>query len=508
MPDVPPPVTTHPRLLTRGPVRWWAIGAVLAVALVLLAAISARFLVTQARQAANRMPAPAWPLLRPLALAPSPPGMRARAVAVAGGRAVVLFTSDPPPCPAGARCPTPASAGQLDVLDGGSGRVLARQALPTTAVAPTARWLLADVAAQRVYAPAPDGVAVFSLDDAQLLAHWPLADGEVVGAALDRQGRLAIATTRALLRLDPASGQVAARQALPSGGDVTLAGPVYDAHADVLAVLASRAGSAPTLLRFRADALQSLGAVTLPAEMTLGPADPRGGVLLSGAGGRVWWLASSAESAPGAPPRLIERPALREARALGWDVARGRTLAVLPGGLVALATANGREEAAPVAGLPLAIAWPAEQPLAVDGARGRLYLPVGADGLLIAPTSPAPQAEPLDNLTASLLARAALARLLPPPSQQPPFFRASDLPILPGPRAWSFWVHAGDLGWLGPFAGTLRTSITPRAGQPGAYAITYEVAWEQLFRRTHTWRLAVAPDGAMRLIDERGDALP
>jgi hypothetical protein len=174
--------------------------------------------------------------------------------------------------------------------------------------------------------------------------------------------------------------------------------------------------------------------------------------------------------------------------------------------LLALPPDTARET--PLAGLPLALTWPAEQPLPVDSAAGLLALPAEADGVLIVREEPPSQPAPLDATTASLLAREALARLLPPPSQQPPFFRATDLPIAAGSRAWSFWVHSGDLGWLGPFAGSLSTGVTPDAGQPGAYTITYTVTWQQLFRRTHTWRLAVAPDGAVRLAAERGDALP
>jgi hypothetical protein len=385
--------------------------------------------------------------------------------------------------------------------------MLAQRSLPATDAAMSARWLLADAAARRVYAVGADGAATFSLDDATELAHWPLpatSTETVIGATLDASGRLDLASAQTLLTLDPISGAELSRQPLPSGSDITLSGPVYDAHTATLALVVSRAGSPPMLLRFRAPSLQPLGLMTLPAGMALGPAEPQGGLLLFDARERTWRLNPLSDGTPGAQPRLAEQPALRGARALGWNASNGRIVAALPGTLLVLSSA----EATPLAELPLMVAWEADQPLPVDDRHGLVSLPAGADGVLILRETPAPSHAPLDTTTAALLARAALAHLLPLPSQQPPFMRASDLPITPGTRSWSFWTHSDDLGWLGPFAGTLSTSITPVSGHPGAYAVTYMIAWEQLFRRTHTWSLSVAPDGAVWLTAERGDALP
>ena len=81
-------------------------------------------------------------------------------------------------------------------------------------------------------------------------------------------------------------------------------------------------------------------------------------------------------------------------------------------------------------------------------------------------------------------------------------------PAHPETRALDFWIHFADRGWQGPYPGTASVAVTSNGAQPGGYIVTFTITWRQLFERTHTWVCAVAPDGAVALRSETGDAVP
>jgi hypothetical protein len=175
---------------------------------------------------------------------------------------------------------------------------------------------------------------------------------------------------------------------------------------------------------------------------------------------------------------------------------------------LALDTRAGRT----LAELPLVARWPTYMPLPVDQTRGLLYLP-SDHGAIVIIRDGAGNAG-LTAPSAAILARAALAKLLPDTNQDPPFVAPDTFPLgagtpaHPETRALDFWIHFADRGWQGPYPGTASVAITSDGARPGGYIVTFTITWRQLFERTHTWVCAVAPSGAVALRSETGDIVP
>ncbi len=80
--------------------------------------------------------------------------------------------------------------------------------------------------------------------------------------------------------------------------------------------------------------------------------------------------------------------------------------------------------------------WPTFQPLPVDQARHLLYLPADHGSIVIVwDGAPIRESAGINAATSVILARAALAKLLPDTNQDPPFVAGSIVP------AWRGYAH-------------------------------------------------------------------
>ncbi len=499
--SIPPP-PARPALLTRGPVRLWAAGSLLTVVVVLTATLVGRALALNARAAAARVSPPSLPLPDVAAVVPLGGQPRMVATDAAAGRVFVVVAVTGSTCAPEVSC-QPIGSNALLLL-GNNGSQIARVGLGGDPIADQARLLLCDQSTQSVFLIGPSGVARYSATSGAALGEYPLpvsarAD-DPAGAALGMNETLYLAGSWGLLALDEASGQVLARQTISPGH--TLQGPVADLATHRLFVVTTAASGQAVLRAFDARTLAPLASAPLPPETRLGPLDPTGNLALFTASGMVWWLPASATPGPGPLPAFVRTSQeVAGARALGWDSALGHRYALADDGLT-VETASGSALAA----LPLMVDWPSSLPLPVDSTTGLLYLPVAPETLLIVRDAAHSGHTTVDATQAAILARFDFSSMLPPADQHPPFIAAESFPPVSASQPLALWVYSSDLGWLGPYAGLATTQVLPRAG--GTYVVDYTLTWQQLFARTHAWQLAVAANGAVRLVGDRGDALP
>jgi hypothetical protein len=264
-----------------------------------------------------------------------------------------------------------------------------------------------------------------------------------------------------------------------------------------------RAETASTLVAYDARTLAPAGQWPLPAGARLGPLDDTEHALyLFLPGGITSRLAVSV--APGGATTLTSSIAtsLHGATVLGWNASAGHLYAADSAGLTVRDRASGQA----LSSLPIQVALPTDAAVPVDTARDLVYLPTAAGELVVAHDLSARQ--PLSAATALLLGRSAMARFLPDTNQDPPFVTPQSFPAGAGMRAQSYWIHFSDLGWQGPYSGSATSTVTRESSAPGAYAVTYTIAWNQLFARSHTWTCEVRPDGGVRLQSQSGDAVP
>jgi hypothetical protein len=497
-----------------GSTRLWAAGAVLTVALVVVATLAGHAVALRGRAGAETVRAPRAPLLPVVALAPLAGNARLLAVDPGTGRSLVVTVPAVGPCPAGVRCKEVASGPALEVVDDATGQIVSQRPVAAGEGVTNARWLLLDPGTHVAYAVADRGVTLLDSRTGAQLGTYALpttatagSSGSLAGAALDRSGQLWIASQRDVLALDPRSGQVLAQQALPAAAGVTL-GLALDITRQVLYVSAQPSGKAPQLLVYRTAPLQLAADYALPVRARLGPVDPTGRLVVYERGGVVARFdpAEPTAAGPGVlPVRLLPAPELRGARDLSWDGAQNRFYAVTASGLAMGDMVSGRTLAA--------VALPSDSvdPWGVDATHGMVLLSARPAALVICRDAPGASSTTAQRVPSAsqalLLARAALIRLLPAPAQNPPFVAADDFPLAAAARAMGLWEDLSDLGWLGPYSGTASTQVSPWAGHTGGYTVTFTLAWNQLFMRQHVWICTVGADGTVRLAGERGDAV-
>lgn len=504
--------TPHPSIpvgARRFPWRW-ALGAVLAVLLVFSGAMAAHLAVGSSRLTAT-VSAPALASLRLRAV--TSPGVSFERIALdsASGHLVALAGPASRGCPPTDACPPAGRPDAFVVLDGATGATLAHTPLSGDATpASSAALLLVDADSHVAYVVSSTAITRFSTLDGMLQRRVSLGAtlaGPPTGGALDTStGRIYLCAGPTLYSFDGNSGVLLASQPILRGGG-TVDGPTFDPTAHRLYLLARDTGGAPQLAAF-ATTLAPLGQLPLPEAAALGPLDAAGRALyLFGQDGAVYQLTTDAPftvAALGAAPRL------RNAVALGWNSNADHAYRAGADGLDLLESASGRL----LASLPLPVAQPAATPLAVDAARGLLYVPTLHGQLAVIRDAGAASAGALDPATALLLARAALDHFLPDTNQDPPFVAPDTFPLdltaAPSytPLPHDYWIHFSDLGWQGPYPGTADATISPDAARVGGYLATFRITWQQLFPRQHQWVCAIAPDGTVTLRSEGGDAVP
>jgi PQQ-like domain len=483
------------------------------VLVILLATLVAHAVADSARRAGATVAAPALPAPPVVAVAHPEAGALLVTYDSATGHLVTLASAHEPFCPPVGPCQT-ARPDALVVLDGASSKLLARTALDRdTASAADASLLLDDPTQGRVYAVSPGAIAIFSAASGALVGHYALSPATPwSGGALDlATGRLYLVGGGHLRALDPATGAALASVSLPvATGAPVPDGPVLDTARGLLYVETRpvQASAVPQLLVYDAATLRQVGTGTLSLGARLGPLDTVSGLLATfGGDGHAWQVSINAAGAPS----LTRVPALDGALALGANPLLRHRYVADATQMRLLDATTGRT----VAALPLAARWPSSLPLPVDGARGLFYLPTDHGAIVIVKDGAGISAEPVTTAaTAVILARAALAKLLPDTNQDPPFVAPETFPVgagmpnSPETRPAAYWIHFADRGWQGSYPGTASVAIAPESGQGNAYRVTFTITWKQLFQRSHIWVCRVAPNGAVALLSESGDAVP
>ncbi|HEY1387292.1 MAG TPA: hypothetical protein VGF38_02010 [Ktedonobacterales bacterium] len=472
----------------------------------------AHALVERARQGQAVVAAPSLPALPVVAVAHPEAGALLTAYDPATGNLATLASQREPFCPPIGAC-QPVRPNAFILVNGATGQPLARTPLTGDASAAAHTLLLLDdPARQRAYAISSGMMTSFSTENGALLGHIPLSPGSPwTGGALDAaSGRLYLVGDGQVVTLDVATGTVLNAARLPvASGTPAPDGPVFDTARRRLyiAIRPKLASDAPRLLALDAATLRQVSTLALPLGARLGPLDAKTGALdIFGGDGRGWQLHTAANA-----PALVRAPMLDGALAVGVNPALRHVYVAGFTQTLALDTRDGRM----LARLPLTARWPTFAPLPVDQARGLLYLPSDHGAVVIVRDSAGQAGSAgISSASAAILARAALAKLLPDTNQDPPFVAPDTFPLgagapaHPETRALDFWIHFADRGWQGPYPGTSGVAVTPDDARPGGYIVTFTITWRQLFERTHTWVCAVAPSGAVALRSETGDTVP
>ena len=492
-------VALHPA--SRRPAWPWALGTLIVVAGVLLGALGAHHIVAGRRAAANVVRAPAVPAA--MVTGATPPTMYAQVAALdaPAGHLVALTSATRPQCPPASACPPAPALSAFAVFDAATGQPLTTIPLTSAAAAASESvLLLADPTRHIAYAVAPGAVTRFSTTTGAFASGYALsvtAWQRESGGGLDvRRDVLVLGGGDQLLALDAASGRPLASRMLDAG--TTISGLTLDPTSGTVYALLHRLGAAqPALAAYDETTLAPTSRVPLPAGARLGPLDTSlGTVYLPGAAnGQCAYSLHDTQL-------ISAATGVCDALALGWDSVTGHLYTSNAAGLTLRDSMTGRAFAA----LPVRAAWTGDEPLLVDEGHATLYIPDERGTILIVRDGPQPAA--LMSGSALLLARAALADLLPDTNQDPPFVSPETFPAAPGKQPQAYWIHFSDLGWQGPYPGDAASAVRPLPDGAGGYAVTFTITWNQLFRRTHSWVCDVAPDGSVRLASETGDAVP
>jgi hypothetical protein len=474
----------------------------MAAFLVLASAYAARSAVARLRHPAA-IAAPALPPLAVVAASAPDTDYELIALDASLGHLLALAAPRQPRCPPVAPCPAPPTLDRFVVLDGATMQPLTNVPLATGGgFTAGSTFLLADATRHLAYIVTPHAVAIFSAASGALTGGYMLpigaSDPRPEGAVLDpTHQRLLLLDGGELLALDAVSGRVLARRTL-AASSVTLDSLALDPVANVLYALRRAAGTAgATLLAFDAMTLIPVGPLALPEDAVLGPVNPSSGALaLFGAGGRTYQVSLVS----GQPALASAGPA--GALALGWNTALGH-MYVAHATDVEVADDTGVARAA----LPLRVAGGTT--LLNDPARSLLYLPADGGAILVVQDNAADgRTAALTPGAALLLARAALPQYLPDTNQDPPFLDALTFWPCAGTRSLDLWIHFANRGWTGPYAGVARSEVVPSPAQAGGFRATFTLTWMQIFQRSHTWTLDVAPDGAVAFVGDSGDVVP
>jgi hypothetical protein len=473
----------------------------------------AHALMARARQAQAVVAAPTLPALPVVAVVHPEAGALFTAYDPATDNLAALASQREPFCPPVDAC-QPVRPDAFVLLNGANGQQVARTPLIGDASAAAATLLLLDdPARQRAYAISPTTLTSFSTVTGALVGYVALGhNAPWSGGALDSPtGHLYLVGSGQVVTIDAATGRLMASAALPvTSGTPVPDGPVFDAARRLLyvAIRPKLASDAPQLLALDATTLRQVSALALPVGARLGPLDAATGSLdIFGGDGRGWQLQAGQTNTP----TLTRAPMLDGALAVGANPALRHMYIAGFTQTRSLDTRDGRS----LAGLPLVARWPTFVPLPVDQARGLLYLPSDHGAIVIVRDGAGQTGNTrMTTPSAAILARAALAKLLPDTNQDPPFVSPDTFPLgagtpaHPETRALDYWIHFADRGWQGPYPGTASVAVVADSTRPGGYVVTFTITWRQLFERTHTWVCAVAPSGAVALRSETGDTVP
>jgi hypothetical protein len=489
----------------------WGLGVCLCVALVLAGAYVGRHIATSRAQAELRVGPPTAAtvaVVREL----RPEAGAAFAVPIGTStRMILVASSQERSCPTVGPCGPVPPLDQIEVVDVASGATLATQ--PLTGPAQQAVAVAVDQQIGLIALVAPGAVTTLAADTLSPVGSFSLPTGvaanQSTGAAITENGTLWLTATQngqaTLLGLDERSGQVRATVALANTAAAD--GPVYDAGDGTLLVLVRQEGAA-TLAMFSTATGALERQVPVSAGARLGPLTPRAdAVYLFGADGTTFRLRLPTDGSAASPAPV---PALFGARSLGWGADGQQTYVADTNGVRILSAQSG----ATLAALSVAVASPPQQALAPIDANGeRLLAVLGEHGTVIVMRESPLTAGGMTPDTAALVARAVLLKLVPQdagdPTPQDPLFLTAET-FTPGPGARSevpFMVRDPDVGWQSAAPGTADIAVAQAAG--GAYDITFTVTWTQHhFTHRHVAVLRVAPDGAVRVVSDTGDALP
>ena len=479
----------------------WAVGSVLVVAIVLITTLVARQVIAGTRHAAQTVPALALPPAAVASATPADVYIQLAALDASAGHLVALTSATRPQCPPVGNCPAAPTVTAFAMFDAATGQPVATTALTGPAAASSdSVLLLADAGRHVAYAVSPHAVTLFSTMTGAVVGSYalpPAAWQRESGGVLDTQrGILVLAGGSHLLALNAATGSLRASRDLGTGA--TISALTLDPATGIVYALLHPAGAAqPVLAAYDGVTLAPVMRLPLPTGARLGPFDAASGTLyLPGASD------GTCAYSPRDSRRVAEPVGVCNALALGWNAATNHFYTADADGLTVRESAAGRALAA----LPIRAAWSGDQPLLVDSARGLLYVPDESGTVLI--VRDGAQSTALAPGSALLLARAALAKLLPNTNQDPPFVAPEMFPATSGTRPESYWIHFSDLGWQGPYPGSAASAVAPLAGSAGGYTVTFTITWNQLFLRTHSWTCTVSLDGTVRLAAETGDAVP
>ncbi|HEX8996763.1 MAG TPA: hypothetical protein VF812_12105 [Ktedonobacterales bacterium] len=487
----------------------WAAGSILITLAVIVATLVGHRLAAQARLAAEVAPAPTLPPIAVSAIIRAPGRVTHLAL---DPRAHTLVaeaqnTSCPPPTPEHPQCDSTGTPGQgVAFYDSVTG-ALRSQHLTPISTAGGALFTVIDTTHSVTYTIASGMVTTYADATGKQTGEFALRPGmDVQSAAVDGPSGM-------LYLLDSAN------HINPFVGDLPAA--TMDVSAPPNAQLLVDASAqrvyayAPGKLQaFNASDLAPLGSWRVPQGLRAGPLDAATHTLylFSSTGQQVWRLDLAGLPASGTGQTVTpqEDTALRGVTALGFDGASSVTALIDTSDGETLAGADGK----PYARAPLvqaSSAFPADnatQPLPVDTSAGLTYL-LGDDNTILIASVARPTSYAAPNaLTAALIARAGMARLLPDTNQVPPFVSAQMFPLGAGSVARNFFIHYSDLGWKGPYAGTASITDVRAGAQPGDYTMTFTLSWNQLFIRQHSWTVEVTPDGRTHLRADTGDGLP
>jgi hypothetical protein len=320
-------------------------------------------------------------------------------------------------------------------------------------------------------------------------------------------------TDVAINAFDAATGQQVASAPLPppsAGG--TLGSDIRVDESAGRAYVYNGNAMNPILYAFNASDLTPLGSWRLPGRGgSLGPLDSAAHTLyLGGAQLDLTTLPADGAGEQVSAEQTIQSAALGSASHFGVDSATSALVLMTRAGIEARA-ANSVQ---PYAALPLIRAATVNSSdsmpwmLPIDASAGLVYMP-GDDNtiLIVSLARPTSHAAP-NALTAAVMARAAMAKLLPNTNQIPPFVAAQTFPLGAGAVERQYSIHYSDLGWKGPYAGTASISDVKAGATAGDYTMTFTITWNQLFLRQHSWTVEVTPDGRVHLLADSGDAIP
>lgn len=503
----------------------WAAGSILITLAVLVATLAGQRLAARARLASQVSPAPTLPTLATQAIAHAPGLVTHLALDTQTHTLVAQIVACQPvaatkPQTAGAAtCAVSANAAQsLAFFTSDTGAL--RGASPVSSASPAQPVALTDATHGITYLINNGSVTAYDDSTGKPTGSYTsplLASAQDI--ALDGQLGLLFSAndSSALNALDAASGQLLASAPLPppsAGG--TLAPQVrVDASASRVYVYNGNP-MAPILYAFNAGDLTPLGSWRLPGRPSLGPLDSMTHTLyLSGTGAiGVSQLNLTTLPADGAGEQVnvaqtILAAALGRASHFGVDSATGALVVTSATGTEAFA-ANAAQPYAqlPLVKAPVVTVNVSPWLLPVDASTGLAYLP-GDDMtiLIVSLARPTSFAAP-NALTAALIAREGMTKLLPPPTQNPPFVTAQTFPLGAGSIARQYFQYYPDLGWKGPYAGMASISSVTAGAAPGDYTMTLTISWDQLFLRQHSWMVEVTPDGRTHVRSESGDGVP